>query len=55
MAQSVAQIQASQIAKDITVTVDVKEFRGWQIRLQIALIIMRFAIWIAGCNLEIEE
>jgi hypothetical protein len=49
------QIKASQIAKDITVTVDVSGFRGWQIRLQAALLIMRFAIWIAGCSIEIEE
>lgn len=41
--------------KNITITVNVKRFRGFKTRLQIGMFVMRVAVWIIGCNIKFEE
>jgi len=52
--QSVVQFKAGEAAKNLTVTVHLKGFRGLKLRLWVGQIVMRIAIWIVGCNIKFD-
>jgi hypothetical protein len=54
MAQSVAQIKAKEIAQGITVTVQIKGLKWWEVRMKVAVWLVRLATWIAGMNYKEE-
>ena len=48
-------IPIASVAKDMTVNVKLTGFRRWHLRLQLGLVLMRFAIWISGMGFKVEE
>jgi len=54
MAKSI-DIPMASVAKDLTVNVNLTGFRRWHLRLQIGLVLMRFAIWVSGMGFKVEE
>lgn len=54
MAQAVVPL-IQQAAKNVTLTVNVKGFRGFKTRLRLGMFVMRVAAWIVGCGIKFEE
>ena len=48
-------IPMASVAKDLTVNVKLTGLRRWHLRLQLGLVLMRFAIWVSGMGFEVEE
>ena len=48
-------IPMASVIKDIEVNVKLTGLRRWHLRLQLGLVLMRFAIWISGMGFKVEE
>ena len=48
-------IPMASVIKDVEVNVKLTGFRRWHLRLQLGLVLMRFAIWISGMGFKVEE
>ena len=54
MAKTTVDIEASKLAKNITITVRVKGLQAWIWRFRIGAWFIRLGVWIAGLNYEGE-
>lgn len=46
---------AKKLANEITVTVKIKRYHSWRIRLWIAVKLISFAAWLAWLNVDFQE
>lgn len=49
------ELDAKKLANEITVTVKIKHYHSWRVRLWIALRLISFAAWLAWLNIEVER
>lgn len=50
-----AELDARDIASNLTVDVSIKRYNSWRIRLWIALRLIEFAAWLAWVNVEVND
>jgi hypothetical protein len=55
MAKNIMTIRASEVAKELTMTVNVTGLKIWRVRLFVGLLLLRASTWVMGCGIELID